>query len=407
LAAVANAMMRILFVDDEQKVLDALKRTIRPMRDEWDAEFVDSGALALKALALRPFDAIVTDLKMPVMDGATLLREVMDQYPQILRVTLSGHLETGPLMLSSGVAHQFMPKPCQLEDLTLTITRAVTLRRVLNDPQLRSLVCQIGTLPTVPPLYLELMKLLDFSYATLDQIGRVIAKDMGMCAKILQFANSAMFNRGREISDPGVAAGALGFNTVKNLCLAAQVFKSGRASAVPGFNVEVMWTHSLKVGQLAERIVQAMAEVGGDARSQAQVSGLLHDVGRLVMVQELASRYETTLTLCKEKRLPLHQAERETFGVSHAELGAHILALWGLPEAVVEAIAFHHSPDRIKAVAGKELMTAVYAAELMTKTWSPAASRPPEAMQECLTLLQSVAPGKTALEWRDLYDSIV
>jgi putative nucleotidyltransferase with HDIG domain len=395
-------MMRILFVDDEQKVLDSLKRTVRPMSNEWDTEFVSSGEVALKALAQRPFDAIVTDLRMPGMDGATLLREVMSRHPQVLRVTLSGQSETGALMLSTGVAHQYLPKPCQLEDLKPTITRAVLLRRVLNDPQLRSLVSQIGTLPSVPPLYLELMKLLDSPYATLDQIGSVIARDMGMCAKVLQFANSAMFSRGREISDPGTAAGSLGFNTVKNLCLTAQVFKANSAKEVHGFSMEVMWVHSLKVSQLAERIMRATAKEVEDGRSRAQVSGLLHDVGRLVMVQELAPQYETAVALSKEKGLPLYQAEREIFGVSHAELGAHILALWGLPEPVVEAIAFHHAPERIKEIGGKELMVAIYAAELMTKAWPPASSRPPGFMAECLALLDSVAPGISSVEWQEL-----
>ena len=288
--------MRILFVDDEQKVLDSLKRTVRPMSNEWDTEFVSSGEIALKALAQRPFDAIVTDLRMPGMDGATLLREVMSRHPQVLRVTLSGQSETGSLMLSTGVAHQYLPKPCQLEDLKPTITRAVMLRRVLNDPQLRSLVSQIGTLPSVPPLYLELMKLLDSPYATLDQIGSVIARDMGMCAKVLQFANSAMFSRGKEISDPGTAAGTLGFNTVKNLCLTAQVFKANPTKEVPGFSMEVMWVHSLKVSQLAgRRIMRATAMEVEDGRSfgPGSVRSACTMLAELVMVQELAPRYET------------------------------------------------------------------------------------------------------------------
>jgi putative nucleotidyltransferase with HDIG domain len=193
---------------------------------------------------------------------------------------------------------------------------------------------------------------------------------------------------------------------VKNLCLAAQAFNLFRARAVPGFSIEVMWAHSLKVSQVAERIMQVTRMAAGDTRSQAQVAGLLHDVGRLVMIQEMASKYQTAVGLCKEKGLPLNLAEREVFGVSHAELGAHILALWGLPETVVEAIAFHHAPERIQEVAGKELMTALFAAELMTKAWSDGASRPPEFMDECLTLLEGIDPGETVGDWRRLYSSI-
>jgi len=249
------------------------------------------------------------------------------------------------------------------------------------------------------------MKLIDSPFATLQQIGNVIAKDMALCAKILQFANSAMFGRGHNVSDPGTAAGHLGFNTVKNLCLAAQVFHTGHGAYVPGFSVDLMWNHSVKVSHLAECIVQTMAGTAGEARSQAQVSGLLHDIGRLVMVEKMPSKYEAAIALAKKDSVPLHQAEREILGASHAELGAHLLSLWGLPEPVVESIAFHHAPDQIKDLEGKQLMTAVYAAERMTHAWSPNASPSSKAMEECLSALETVAPGKSIAFWRGLYET--
>jgi putative nucleotidyltransferase with HDIG domain len=345
---------------------------VYPLRAEWHAEFACGGAEALEMVELQPFDVIVTDVRMPVVDGPALLEIVMQKHPELLRIVLSDESDSDGLIRSVGVAHQHLSKPCSIEELKSTVNRTVSLRHILQDPNLRAVLSQIDALPSLPPLYLKMVKLLDSPYTSLDQIGAVIAKDMAMCAKVLQLANSAFFGRRQKISSPAEAAGLLGFNMIKGLSLAVHIFQADASTGAPGFRLEALWQHSLKVSLFAERIAQATAPADRELREQAQTAGLLHDIGRLVIARKLTSGYQAARELCSSKGIEPLDAEREVFGVTHAELGAYILALWGLPEAVVEAVAFHHSPEHCEGGGAKRAAAAVHAANVLAHTNSDA-----------------------------------
>jgi CheY-like chemotaxis protein len=143
-------MKRLLFADDESKLLDGLKRSLRPMRDEWDMTFVTSGAEALKALEQAPFDVVISDMRMPGMDGAQLLKEVQQRYPQTVRIVLSGqsdqdsiHLQQKnglPIIRSIGSTHLYLAKPYESEQLKAAVMRACASRELLGSDSLRQLV---------------------------------------------------------------------------------------------------------------------------------------------------------------------------------------------------------------------------------------------------------------------------
>ncbi|MEO7650489.1 MAG: response regulator, partial [Bryobacteraceae bacterium] len=105
-------MKQLLFVDDEPKVLEGLKRSLRPMREDWNMSFVTSGAEALQTLEQAPFDVIVSDMRMPVMDGAQLLNEVRQRFPQVVRIVLSGQSDKELIYQSIAATHQYLDKPC-------------------------------------------------------------------------------------------------------------------------------------------------------------------------------------------------------------------------------------------------------------------------------------------------------
>src|ERR1700751_643330 len=103
---------RVLFVDDEAMVLSGLQRSLRPMRNEWEMAFVNSGAEALQLMEHEPFDIIVTDMRMPVMNGAQLLEEVKRRFPQCFRIILSGQADQETIMRAVDPTHQYLSKPC-------------------------------------------------------------------------------------------------------------------------------------------------------------------------------------------------------------------------------------------------------------------------------------------------------
>jgi len=334
---------QILFVDDEKKILEALQRMLRGMRNDWEMRFAEGGAEALALLAKGSFDVVVTDMRMPKMDGADLLSEIKKCYPNIVRIILSGHSEKELVLKSVSPAHQYLAKPCDAETLKHTISRACALRDLLAQDTLKGIVSQINSLPSLPSLYSELMNAMQSSDSSIQQIGQIIAKDIAMTAKVLQIVNSAFFGIPRHISNPEQAVGLLGLDTVKALILTAGVFSSSSQIRVAGFKADTLWSHSIATGAIAREIARAESMDRQDI-DNAFMAGLLHDVGQLIIAAEIPAQYGEVLKKLQNEPDSLHLIEHQIIGSTHAEVGAYLLGLWGLPDAIVEAVAFHHLP---------------------------------------------------------------
>src|ERR1700722_3308226 len=181
---------RILFVDDEAMVLQGLQRMLRSMRAEWEMEFVESAEAALRLLAQKSFDVIVSDMRMPRMNGAELLAEVMKRHPTTVRLILSGYADKDLILQCVGSTHQYLAKPCDAESLKSTISRASNLESSLNSKRLKSLVCQMNHLPSIPTLYVQVIEKASRPDTLLEEIGAIISQDISMTAQILKLANS-------------------------------------------------------------------------------------------------------------------------------------------------------------------------------------------------------------------------
>ncbi len=334
---------RILFVDDEPNVLAGLRRMLRPMRGEWQMTFAGSGREALEVLAREPHDVVVTDMRMPGMDGAELLSEVRRLYPDMVRIVLTGHCERSAALRSVETAHQQLSKPCDPDQLRDAVRRACALHELLADGGLRKLVSRLSTLPSLPQVYVEIVEALKSPDTTIEQIGEIIARDVGMTAKVLQLVNSAFFGLRRHVADPTRAVSLLGIDTIKALVLSLHIFNQIDQDCVARFRLDTLWHHSVATGALAKRLATWL-EAETELRDHALLAGLLHDAGKLVLAANLASEYQRAIELARKDGVPMWQAELRVLNASHAEVGAYLLGLWGLPDVVVEAVAFHHRP---------------------------------------------------------------
>ncbi len=352
--------IRILFVDDEPLLLSGLQRSLRPLRQEWNATFAVGGEEALEALVREPFHVVVTDMRMPGMDGAALLQEVMRLYPDMLRLVLSGQSDLESVVKSAGVAHQYLAKPCSLETLKDAVNRAVSLHQLLADRTLKQLLSRLHSIPSVPPLYVELMQCVKSNEASIEKVSAIIQKDMGMTAKVLQLANSALGASGR-IASAADAVVYLGLDAIRTLLVTLHAFSEFQPTAAAHFSLQGLWRHSLETGALAERIIQTLPADSG-AHGQMRMIGLLHDVGRLVLAANLPESFERAYELAAEKKISPWAAEREVFGATHAEVGAYLIGLWGLPEQIVEAVAYHHAPVNCPHP-GSAMLTALHVAD--------------------------------------------
>jgi HD-like signal output (HDOD) protein/CheY-like chemotaxis protein len=341
-------MKTLLFVDDEPNVLQGLQRQLRPMRQEWNMNFMDGGQKALDFMATHPVDIVVSDMMMPGMDGSQLLTEVLKRHPQTVRIILSGHAEREAVLRLVGPAHQYLSKPCDADELRKAIARALSLRDLLGNERLKQLATRVKNLPTLPTLYNELTGELRQESPDMDRIGKIISRDIGMTAKMLQLVNSAFFGLAQPINNPQDAVIYLGLNTIRSLALSVGIFSQYDEKLCRLFSLDVLASHSWTVGVLA-RGVAHMEGQELKILDQCFLAGLLHDVGQLVLAAGLHEEYTEVIAKTSQQNLPVWQVEQELFGASHADVGAYLLALWGLPNPIIEAVAMHHEPSRSAA----------------------------------------------------------
>jgi putative nucleotidyltransferase with HDIG domain len=356
----------ILFVDDEKNILQGLERSLRSQRKEWNMGFVESAQSALQCLGEQHFDALVTDMRMPGMDGAQLLEVVSKQHPDLIRIILSGHSDDRMIIKSVGTAHQFLAKPCDISHLKETLHRAFELKTFLSEEKLQSLVTGLSHLPSKPQTYQAIMAKMRSPYVTLREIGEVIATDPSMTAKILQLVNSAFFGLGRHVSSTEEAASLLGLDTIKSLTLSFGIFSQFDQKLIKdsGFSIEALWQHSLAVAKLAKQIARS-EKADRDLQDDCFLAGLLHDIGILILVQNYSEDYARVRTLVNHHVGDLFQMEHQVFGTSHSAVGAFLLGIWGLADPVIEAVAFHHRPAT--SVANRFCpLTAVHVADVLT-----------------------------------------
>jgi HD-like signal output (HDOD) protein len=346
----AVAERNILFVDDDPLILQGLQRMLRPMRHEWSMSFVESGAAALETLAVTPFQVVVSDMRMPGMNGAQLLAEVKNRYPKTVRLILSGYADKELILQCVGTAHQFLAKPCEPEAIKAAISRVSALEASVKCERIKKLVVQMDRIPSIPAVYTEIVEKLRDPDASIDEIGGLIAKDLAITAKLLKLVNSAFFGLCRQVSSPAEAAAYLGIDTIKSLVLGVNAFASFEGSKFPGFTLEKLWNHSLSVGAIARRIIES-ENAQRSFGDESFVAGMLHDIGKLVLALNLSEDYQKAFTLSEAESIPLHKAEESLFGVNHADVAGFILSLWGLPPRVVDAITFHHEPHLSGATA--------------------------------------------------------
>jgi HD-like signal output (HDOD) protein len=335
---------RILFVDDEVMILQGLQRMLRSMRAEWEMEFVESPEAALRLLDQKPFDVIVSDMRMPGMNGAELLTEVMKRHPTTVRLILSGYADKDLILKCVGSAHQYMAKPCDTESLKATISRASNLEDSFHNERLKTLVCQMHRLPSIPALYMQVVKKSSRPDTSVEEIGGLISRDISMTAQVLKLTNSAFFGLHRELSSAEEAVAYLGLDTIKALVLSVHAFSQFEKIETGALKIEALWNHSLQVAGLAKRISK-MEGQDPKAAEEAFTAGMLHDVGKLVLAVNLPEEYAEATRLARSG-LELPLAEHQVFGANHADVGGYLIGLWGLPVPVVEAVALHHCPSR-------------------------------------------------------------
>lgn len=359
-----NHRRSILFVDDDALVLQGLRRMLRPFRDQWDLEFAESGRAALELLDRHPFTVIVTDMQMQGMDGANLLQAVRSRYPDTVRFVLSGQVDAEPLLQCIDTTHQFLAKPCNADSLRTALIHATSLCPLPGDAALRVLVTESGQLPSPPALLVELDEAVHHGDATVDDLGAIIARDVGLSGQVLKLANSAFFGLHRNVLTPAEAVAYLGLEFVKALAATAFLQQQARGDGIATEEIADICRHSLAVSALAVRIAR-FENASESLVNECAAAGLLHDAGKLLLASRLPSRWAQVGACAAERGISGVDAEQALLGCTHQEIGAYLFSLWGLPFPLIEAVAHHHHPV---AMAGTfTALTGVHAANAILR----------------------------------------
>jgi HD-like signal output (HDOD) protein/CheY-like chemotaxis protein len=357
----------IVFVDDEINILQGLRRQLRGFRNEWEMYFVDSGAAALELLKGKHFDVIVSDMRMPEMDGAELLSRIKLQYPHMVRIVLSGYSDQKLTLRAAESAHRYLSKPCDAEELRQTVIKSLAVQQSIHSRELLDLVAQVDSLPSPPTLYQELSELIQSEFSNVQIISHTIRKDPAMTAKILQLVNSSFFGLRQRVTNVGDAVKLLGRALIHSIALSANLFRSLEHQH-PQLNR--LWEHSYEVACLARQIV-LLQQQSKDLADAAFTAGLLHDTGKLVLSTRLPEKYTQILEQSEENGTSEWEIEKQMLGFNHADIGGYLLKLWGLPDQVVAAVVFHHEP-LASMDTEFNLLTAVHVANhLITKLHNP------------------------------------
>jgi len=331
-------MTRILFVDDDTQILAGIKASLYSHRKDWDMHFATGGASGIEQLRQTPFDVLVADIRMPGVDGTTLLTRARIDSPQTVRIVLSGYASEVQSLRLVSLAHLYLNKPCEPQRLEACIERCVSVRSQIQSDELRARLGLIADLVPMPDTFAALQRALADPAVDASKVAHVIQNDPGVAAKVLQVCNSAFFRLPRRVTNVQQAVSYLGLSTVRSITIAAEVFKADPVLPA-NLDLALLQRHALRIATLA-KLLAAKTSWADDAF----LSGLLHDVGLLVLGKLHPQEMQRALEAIASG-MSLAEAEKTQLGVDHATAGAYLLGLWGLPYEVVATVAQHEVED--------------------------------------------------------------
>lgn len=356
-------MKHILLVDDDPLVLASLTTALECRKGDWSVRLAVGPAAALEAIAEQTFDAIVCDLQMPRRNGGAVLQAARCSQPGAIRMIMAGAGEMAASVLAMHVAHQFLTKPCPAPLLIQSLERAFRVQELLGRGDLAPLVCGVTALPSPPRTFQMLSSAMANPEVDLDAVVRLIGAEMAIGIKVLQLANSPVFGLQRKVSSLKDAVAYLGLRTLRQLVLGAEVFGGFETVRLTcDFDLAEEQNHGVAIARIASEVVapdESLAEA-------AFAAALLHDVGEFVLAAQRPETFCQALAVIEARRRGQRIAEEERHLLDlHARVGGYLVGVWGLPDAVVDAVLYHHQPSRAPGPVGLNLPGIVHVADCL------------------------------------------
>ena len=330
----------IYIVDDQPMICELLGTLLSFHNSSWEVKTFERPADLIHSVTVRPPNLVISDCRMPLMTGAELQDEIRKMAPSTIRILMSGNVASLSKIAS---AHQYIAKPFVAAEVFAVVTNSLNVQdKLRRQPRLGDIVAGLNSLPVVPAVFHKLIALLDQDTSSTDEIAKLLEKDGGITTRIIQLANSPLFNNGAPVGSAEEAIMCLGLQNIKAVVLSLHAFESYDRLTFPEASVERIWRHCQETAQLAECLCRERK--ARSHSSNAFLASLLHDLGQLVFMENLSGQYRLVYQEAAATHRPLHEVEQESLGIQSSAITAFLIELWGLPEAVAEAVTSHHAP---------------------------------------------------------------
>lgn len=336
----------IVFVGATSDLRSGVEELSVHLGSQWKTSPVGSGAEALKLIEETSPDMVVVMMKLPDMSGADLLETVSKKFGSTVRFLASDQANKTSIVSSAKNVHQYIPLPIDWKALAHTIENSLALRKLLSNSDLCTRIAAVESLPSPPETYQQIVVELESEEPSIRRISDLIGHDINVTARLLQLVNSAYFGLNTRVESISHAVNLLGLRTVQTIVFSVGVFNQFADPHIPGFSINGIYDRSVAVGARARLIAHALG-LSRRFVDDSLLSGMLHDVGKLLMLTSFQDELTQAVELSERESLQLHMAQLKLMGVTDALMGAHLLGLWGLPDAMVEAVAMHYRPSQL------------------------------------------------------------
>jgi len=333
---------RVLFVGADPLWFGQIKGDVGCLQPDWLCLNAPA-VLATENMEWRSANALVVDGR--AAGAREWLERVKKERPGVNCLIRCDISEKPVADGWKGLGYPMLASHCDASALASTLLRNARLREWMTDPAIQRLMPSLRKLPATPRLFVQVTEELRSSNGSLEIVAHLIRQDPVMSAKMLQLVNSAFFASAHEVTDTLDAAMILGTERIKSLILLAGIFSQYKEAQGVCPSVEALLAHSIQVGVYSRAIALSETKDAGTAEA-AFTAGVLHDMGKMILAGNLPVWYKEVAKLRASKQLSDYAAELETFGATHANVGACLLASWGLPLPILEAVAWHHEPER-------------------------------------------------------------
>ncbi len=349
---------RILFVNDEAATLKEANKLFQT--DEYRFHLASSGAQAIEFMSRIPVDMVIADMRLSDVDGYQLLKKFKEKFPHVMRLIIASPADEKLVLkaIEAGLARMYILKPWDGAYFKRIVSKMFETKELLESNDLINIMHLQDKLPTMPTLYTELCEAIEAD-ANMEDVAKIVETDQSTGARVLHIANTAFF--GARTGNIKQATMYLGFSNLKNIVLSSVLFEQDEEIFKSKYvTMELFWQHA----SLSNKIVNIIYDriLGRKVKDVGASAGLLHDIGKILLIKNFPKKYAELIDKVAEKDLNVLAAEKEYFNVTHLEVGGFLLNWWGLPHPIVESALFHHDPLS-DLVVNKELLCVVHLAD--------------------------------------------